>query len=144
MACGSANEPVDHVSTRVVVGLIVYSPPFKKLNRPMRILVFIFTILIQLTAAVVGLVLLLVGMNGYSERQATPSLVFYVVLSLATALMLAGGSPFAAKRLATRLSIGKFGASAIVVTSSSILGGSIIVVLFFASFLLAEVLRRMR
>ena len=144
MACGSANEPVDHVSTRVVVGLIVYSPPFKKLNRQMRILVFIFTILIQLTAAVVGLVLLLVGMNGYSERQATPSLVFYVVLSLATALMLAGGSPFAAKRLATRLSIGKFGASAIVVTSSSILGGSIIVVLFFASFLLAEVLRRMR
>lgn len=110
----------------------------------MKILVFILTGLIQLTGAAVGLFLLLVGMNGYSERQAMPSLVFYVALSVATALGLAGGSPFVAKRLAARSSIGSFGASAIVVTSSAILGVAILVALFFASFLLAEILRGLK
>lgn len=110
----------------------------------MKILVFILTALIQLTAASVGLFLLLVGMNGYSEQQAMPSLVFYAALSLATALVLAAGSPFAAKRLAAKPSIGKFGASAIAITSSSILGVAMVVVLFFLSFLLAEILRGMK
>jgi hypothetical protein len=41
---------------------------------------------VQLVAAVFGFFILLIGLNGFSERQATPSLIFYIVLSVVTVL----------------------------------------------------------
>ena len=108
----------------------------------MQILVLIFTVVFQLTAAAIGFFLLLVGLNGYSERQATPSLILYVILSLISAFALGAASPFAAKRLAKRTSLGSFGSSAIVIVAFSIIGVIVLFVGFFASFALAEVLRR--
>jgi hypothetical protein len=110
----------------------------------MGILVLILTVVFQLTAAVIGLFLLLLGLNGYSERQATPSLVLYIVLSLTSALALGAASPYAAKRLAKRTSLGSFGSSAIVVVAFSFIGMIVLFVGFFASFALAEILRASR
>ena len=107
-------------------------------------LVLILTVVFQLTAAAIGLFLLLVGLNGYSERQATPSLILYVVLSLASAFALGAASPFAAKRLAKRTSLGSFGSSAIIVVGFSFIGVIVLSVGFVASFALAEVLRTSR
>lgn len=110
----------------------------------MRILVFIVTVVFLLISSVVGFFVLLLGLNGYSEQQATPSLILYIALSLALALGLGGGSPFVAKRLAERTSLGNFGASAIVVTAFCIIGVLILIAGFFASFVLAEVVRSTR
>lgn len=110
----------------------------------MGILVLILTVVFQLTVAAIGLFLLLLGLNGYSERQATPSLVLYIVLSLTSALALGAASPFAVKRLAKRTSLGSFGSSAIVVVAFSFIGMIVLFVGFFASFALAEILRTSR
>ena len=110
----------------------------------MGILVLILTVVFQLTAAAIGLFVLLVGLNGYSERQATPSLILYIILSLTSALALGAASPFAAKRLAKRTSVGRFSSSAIVVVGFSFIGVIVLFVGFFASFALAEILRANR
>ena len=107
----------------------------------MRMIVCIVSVVITLGAAVFGLFFLLLGLNGYSEKQATPSLAVYVVLSLVTVLGVGIGSPFATKRLAQRRSLGNFGASAIVVTGSSIIGVVLLIALLFTSFVLADILR---
>ena len=106
----------------------------------MGILVFIFIVVVQLTMAAIGLFLLLVGLNGYSERQATPSLILYITLSLTSALALGAASPFVVKRLAKRTSFGTFGSSAIVVVAFSLIGVIVLFVGFLASFVLVEVL----
>lgn len=107
----------------------------------MGIIVFISTAVIQLTAAAIGLFLLLLGLNGYSERQAMPGLILYIALSLTSASALGAASPFAAKRLAQRTSLGRFGSSAIVVVAFSIIGVIVLFVGFVASIALAEVMR---
>ena len=110
----------------------------------MGILVLILTVVFQLTAAAIGLFLLLVGLNGYSERQATPSLILYIILSLTSASALGAASPFASKRLAKRTSLGRFGSAAIIVVAFSFIGVIVLFVGFFASFALAEFLRASR
>lgn len=107
----------------------------------MGTLVLILTVVLQLTASAIGLFLLLLGLNGYSERQATPSLILYITLSLTSSFALGAASAFAAKRLAKRTSLGSFGASAIAVVAFSIIGVVVLFVGFFASFALAEILR---
>ena len=110
----------------------------------MRIIVFILTAVIQLAAAAAGFLLLLLGMNGYSEDQATPSLILYIALSIVSALGLGVGSAFAAKLLVERKSFGSLWAAATAVLGSSILGGLILVVGFFAAIVLAEIVRGMK
>jgi hypothetical protein len=110
----------------------------------MRIVIFILTAVIQLAAAAVGFLLLLLGMNGYSERQATPSLILYIALGLGSAAGLGVASAFAAKYLAEKRAFGGVAASAIPVIGFSILGGLILVVSFFAAIVLAEIVRGMR
>jgi hypothetical protein len=106
----------------------------------MRILVFILIFVFQLTAAAIGLFVLLLGLNGYSERQSTPSIILYITLSLTSSFALGAVSPFAAKRLAKGISLGSFGASAIVVVAFSIIGGLVLLAGLFASVALAELL----
>jgi hypothetical protein len=110
----------------------------------MRIIVFILTAVIQLAFAAAGFLLLLLGMNGYSERQATPGLLLYIVLGLGSAIGLGFGSSFVAKRLVEKRSFGSLAASATAVISVSILGGLILVAAFVAAIVLAEIMRGMR
>jgi hypothetical protein len=110
----------------------------------MRIIVSVLTAVIQLAAAAAGLLLLLLGMNGYSERQATPGLILYVALGLGSALGLGLASAFAAKRLVERGSLGRLAASATAVLGFSALGGLILVASFFAAIVLAEIMRGMK
>lgn len=110
----------------------------------LRIIVFVLTALIQLAAAAAGFVLLLLGMNGYSERQATPGLVLYVALNVGSAVVLGLASGFVAKRLVERRSFGGLAASATAVLGFSVLGALILVVSFFAAIVAAEIMRGMR
>jgi len=110
----------------------------------MKIIVFIVIASIQLAAAAVGLFLLLLGMNGYSERQATPGLILYIVLNLAAALGLGVAGVFMVKRLVTRRSLGGLPASAVTIIGSSVVGIILLIVSLFAAIALAEVLRGMR
>lgn len=110
----------------------------------MRVIVFTLAALIQLVAAAAGFILLLLGMNGYSERQAAPGLALYIALGVGSALGLGLASAFAAKRLVVRGSLGGLAASALAVLGSSVLGGLILVVSFFAAIVLAEVMRGMK
>lgn len=110
----------------------------------MKILVFIVIASIQVAAAAVGFFLLLIGMNGYSERQATPSLILYIVLSLTSALGLGAAGLFAVKRLVGKRSWGALAASAVTVIGSSALGVILLLASLVAAIALAEVLRGMR
>ena len=107
----------------------------------MGIIVLILIVVFQLAAAAVGFFVLLVGLNGYSERQATPGLILYIALSLISAFGLGAAGPFAVKRLANGTSLGRFGASAIVVVVFCIIGVVVLFAGFVASVALAEVLR---
>jgi hypothetical protein len=110
----------------------------------MRIIVFILTALIQLVAAVTGFLILLLAMNGYSENQAMPGLVLYLILALGSVLGLSLASTFLVKRLVERRAIGGFAASIASVLGFSILGGLILIVSFFGAIALAEVMREMK
>lgn len=110
----------------------------------MRIIVFILTALIQLAAGAAGFLLLLLGMNGYNERQAAPGLVLYVAVGLGSALGLGLASAFVARRLVERKSFGGLAASATAVLSFSVLGGVVLVAGFLGAIVLAEVMRGMR
>lgn len=110
----------------------------------MRIIVFILSAVIQLAAAAAGFLLLLLGMNGYSERQATPSLILYIALGLDSAAGLGVASAFAARHLVEKRSFGVLAASAIPVIGFSIVGGLILVASFFAAIVLAEIMRGMK
>jgi hypothetical protein len=109
---------------------------------PLRTVVFLISAVIQLTAAAFAFFVLLVGLNGYSERQAIPSLIFYVIFSLASVLVMSAIGCMAAKTFFDRKRLGKVGASVFAVVSSSIVGVVIVVAGMFAAFVLAEVLRR--
>ena len=110
----------------------------------MRIILFTLTALIQLAAAAAGFLLLLLGMNGYNERDALPGLYLYAALGLGSALGLGLASAFAARWLVNKRSFGGWGASATAVFGFAVLGGVILVVSFFAAIALAEVMRGTR
>lgn len=110
----------------------------------MRIIVFILTALIQLAVATAGFFILLLGMNGYSEAQATPSLILYVVLGIGSAFGLGVVSALVAKRLVERRSFGGLAASVTAIVSFSIIGALILFASFFAAIALAEVMRGMK
>ena len=106
----------------------------------MRIIVFIITALIQAAVAVVIFFMLLLGLNGFSERDATPSLIFFIALSVACALGLGGAAAYTAKRIAEKKSLGGVAASAIAVLCFSALGGVILVGGFFGALVIATIM----
>lgn len=110
----------------------------------MRIIVFILTAVIQLAAAAAGGLLLLLGMNGYSGRDAEPGLYLYAALGLVSALGLGLASAYAVRWLVERRSFGRAGAAATAVIGFAVLGGLILVVSFFAAIVLAETMRGSR
>ena len=110
----------------------------------MRVIVFILTAVIQLAVAAAGGLLLLLGMNGYNERDAEPGLYLYAALGLVSVLGLGLASAYAAGWLVERRSFGRAGAAATAVLGSAALGGLIVVVSFFAAIVLAEITRGSR
>lgn len=110
----------------------------------MRIIAFILTAVIQLAAAAAGGLLLLLGMNGYNERDAAPGLYLYAALGLGSVLALGLLSAFGAKWLVEKRSFGRAGAAATAVVGFAALGGVILIFSFFAAIALAEVVRGSR
>jgi hypothetical protein len=110
----------------------------------MRIIVFIIIALIQLAAATVGFFMLLLGMNGFQEREATPGLIFYIVLSLASAVGLGLAGAVASKALVERKALGRFAASSLSIFGFSVAGVIVMVVGFFVALVIASVVRGMR
>jgi predicted transporter len=106
----------------------------------MKIIVFILNALIQLAVAAFGLFMLLVGLNGFSERQATPGLLFYMILSALSAFLVGAASAFAARWLTAKFSLGKFAAAAIAVPLFAVTGAVILVIALFAAVFLAQAL----
>jgi len=106
----------------------------------MKVIVFILTALIQLAVATLGFFMLLLGLNGYNEKDASPSLIMYIVLALASAVGLGLASVYTTKRL-SETSLGSFGAAAIAVVSFAVVGGAILIVGWFAALFLAEIVR---
>lgn len=110
----------------------------------MRIIVFVVVAVVQLGAAAFGLLVLIMGMNGFSERDATPGLLFYVVLAMASSVALGVGGALAAKRLAAGRRMGGLAASAIAVTCASTLGVVVLVGGFFGALAIASVMHGSR
>lgn len=110
----------------------------------MRIIVFILTAILELAAGVFGFFVLLLGLNGYSERQATPGLIFYIVFCLAGSLSTSFLGTIAAKTVVKKGWLGKPGAAIISIVFTSIIGVLLVVVALFLGFIIAEFLRRTR
>lgn len=110
----------------------------------MKIIVFFINALVQLAAAAVGLFMLLVGLNGFGERQANPALLFYIVSSVVSAVGLGLASASAAQRLAQRSSFGALGGSLAAVLIFSVVGLLILAASLFASVIIAQAVRTMR
>ena len=110
----------------------------------MKIIVFLIAAIAQIVAAVFGLFILLLGLNGFSEREATPSLIFYIVLSLATIVGDGVVGVVLAKKLASTTKFGVGGASVVATLSAVILGVVILIAGLFVAFVLANVVHGMR
>ena len=110
----------------------------------MRLIVFLITAVTQVVVAVSCFFVLLVGLNGYSERQATPGLFFYIVFSLVTifGISLIGG--VTAKYFLDKNWMGKAVASVVAIVTSSILGAVVLVGGMLVAFVVAEAIRGMR
>lgn len=110
----------------------------------MAIIVFIFTALIQAAVSAAGFFMLILGMNGFNERDAKPGLLFYVLLGVATTLGLALGSALAANGFVKKKAMGKLAAAALSVFGFSAVGVVIMIVGFFVALLIASIMHDMR
>jgi hypothetical protein len=110
----------------------------------MKIIVFLVTAFINLVAAAAGFFILLLGLNGYSERQATPSLILYLVLSVLSIVGFGALAVFTANFVVKKNWVGNAGAAFVATISSSIVGGLVLIVGLFIAFALAEVVRGMK
>lgn len=107
----------------------------------MKIIIFIIIAAVQATLAVGGFVMLLMGLNGYSERQAQPGLIFYIVLNLVAALGLAWAGGILKQKLIERFWLGKYTASLISILAAIALGAFVVIAGIFVSAMLVEALR---
>jgi uncharacterized protein YqgC (DUF456 family) len=107
----------------------------------MKVIIFFLNAAIQLVSAALAFFMLLIGLNGYHEQDATPSLIMYIVLALASAAGLGLASVYTTKRFsATRL--GNYGAAALSVLGFAVVGWVILIIGWFAALLLAELVRK--
>ena len=109
----------------------------------MSILVFLITSTVQFLIASFGFFILLLALNGYSERFATPGLVMYVLVSLVITLGLASLAAFVTKKIVGRKRLSSFAAGSLSTVGFSLLGGIFMVAAFFVCIGIAELLRTM-
>ena len=110
----------------------------------MRLLVFILNATVQLAVAAAGFLMLLLALNGFSEAQATPSLIFYIVAAIASAVVLGFASGTVATRLVEKRSFSKGGASTLSVLSFALIGFVLLIAIVIVAVILAEVVRGIR
>ncbi len=110
----------------------------------MRTTVFLITAIIDLAVAIFGFFILLIGLNGFSERQATASLIFYIVFCLTSLLILSFLGTLIAKAFVEKGWMNKAWAAIVSILSTSIVSGLLVIVAVFAGFALAEFLRTHR
>jgi hypothetical protein len=110
----------------------------------LRITVFLITGVLNVAAAIFGFFILLLGLNGFSERQATPSLIFYVVFCLTSLLILSFLGTLIAKAFVEKGWMNKVWAAIVSILSTSIVSGVLVVVAVFVGFALAEFLTTKR
>jgi hypothetical protein len=108
----------------------------------MKILVFVANALIQIAAGAFGLLMLIIAMNGYHEKDAMPGMLLYIILTILSAGGLGAASIFTMQKLLEKTSLGNFGAASIAVVILSIIGVVILIISFFAAILVAEVIRK--
>jgi hypothetical protein len=107
----------------------------------MRVAVFLIVAVVLLGTGALGLFVLLLGLNGYSEAQATPGLIAYIVLGLVTVPGLGAAGAIFARVLVEKKGFGKVGAAAGAITCMAILGVVVLATGVIVAFVLAEVLR---
>ena len=108
----------------------------------MKIVFYIITALVQLVVAVSGFFFLLLGLNGFSEPDATPSLIVYVVVSGLTVFGDGALGLFIGSLLSRRMGAG----SAYVVGNvlAVLLGVVVLIATLFGCFLLASMVHDAR
>ena len=110
----------------------------------MGLVVFLITSVIQLALAALGFFVLLLALNGYSERFATPGIIIYTFVSIIVVLGLASISTLVARMIVKRKHLGNFAAGSLSAVGFSIVGGVLLVAAFFVSLGTAEFLRTLR
>jgi len=107
----------------------------------MTILVFLITSAVQLLLAGFGFFILLLLLNGYSERFATPGIISYLLISLIIAIGLGWFAAFIAKKIVSRKRLGSLAAGSLSTIGFSMLGGIFLVATLFLSVGIAELFR---
>jgi hypothetical protein len=110
----------------------------------MGIIVFLLTSAVQFLVAALGFFILLLALNGYSERFATPGIVIYILVSVVIVLGLAAIAALVARMIVSRNRLGSFAAGSLSTVGFSILGGVFLVGTFFVSVGIAELLRTLK
>ena len=105
-----------------------------------KIIAGVLTLLIDIAAAVIALFMMLIAMNGYSESDATPGLIVFLVLAVGTSVLMAVlafllSGRFIKKEMSALL------AALIAVPITSIAGILVIVVSCFIGVGVAEYVR---
>lgn len=107
----------------------------------MRLIPFAITGLINIAVGVVLFFFLLLGLNGYSGKQAEPGLILFIVWILLASLLVAVLSIVMTNFLTAKKSINFWVSSLISVLVFVILGAVINVVGWFTSLFVTEALR---
>lgn len=105
-----------------------------------KIIAATLTLLIDAAGAFVLFFLMLIMMNGFSESDATPGLITYIVLSIATCLLMALAA-FLTTGLFIKRNLSPAASAALAVSISAIIGGVIIVVSCFIGIGVADYVR---
>ena len=107
----------------------------------MKIATFLITALANIAIGFVLFFVLLMSLNGFSEQQAMPGLILFIVWVLLSAIITGVSGALLANYLALKKSLNKFAASAIGSLIFSILGGLFALIGFFAAVFLVSAMR---
>lgn len=91
----------------------------------------VVTALVVLAAAALGMFMMILGLNGFSESEAKPMLIAYVVLALMCVLGAAAASGLGARAVASAKRWSMWAVGPLAVVAASVMGCS---VLFVGSF----------
>ena len=104
----------------------------------MSVIAFILTALILGAAAFLGFFMLLMGLNGFSESDAQPGIIFYIVAAILDGLIMSSLAAFVTIQLVKKKSLNSIGAAAISTVSFSVIGGAILFVIWVAGIIITS------
>jgi len=107
----------------------------------MKLIPFMITGLMNIGVGVVLFFLLLLGMNGYSEQQATPGLITFIIWVLLVSLLTSISSVVLTSFLTTKKSMNFWIAALISILVFVIVGGVVDFIGWFISIFVTEALR---